>query len=667
MDVRQLPNTIPTGKIQEVKLSTLASAHPSVKKEAPLVEPTEVFSPTVAASLQSSPAVADTSSAVKEPEARSEEGPRTLTWQDGGVTYAGIGNGPLVGLQEETPVLASTPSGGGQTLADILKNLSSQIEAAPVAEVQPQPEVAARAMQEREMGYLSKFPYKDGEKALQARQELQVRYHDPTTSAESMTRTVARYAVERGIELDKAPEGLVGDLSGTNIDEVRKATQGIVDKLFLSQEASHNPEKHATVSKETSRFLDLVLKVAPKGFTAADAYKLVAGNLALISYQDKAAAENLLGDHGVRHLLGHNITACESLADGLEKRGVPVSDMDRLVMHQAMIVHDLGYAMDSVRNPINSEGLKGQDAGHNVLAARYLRERSQDPEDPIAKLFGQGDLERMHRCVLFHDKDSNGGPGVQFVMKKGLTPEERATNLESMTRIADNSHAFEDKLPELLYRKPESLKTMRMMKTAGELGDTALLETLKGELAETIRADASLARDDREALLQSVGSIHDKSYQFSVGRIAGRKPSFEVTADGKIELSVEESDTHQQTSALFGMDTHRQMEKFISECAGQKVSLKGDTERIEGQHVCVLVQGPSLAPQQDEFNSELHSKLLADKGFVKFALLDSQLSRWKETLETRQKLGRPGLDKDLQEVKSQRRQVLEQYRSGAAL
>jgi hypothetical protein len=652
MDIRQLQTFTPTGKAAEVQFRPPLQG-PVGKVEVPKEEPKEVFSPTGITLPEELPVL--TNNPVNVPSAQIHPSlcAPPLSWQDGDVTYSGTSNGTIVTLQEQPPSSQGASIGRGLTLAEVLANIT----------VQPEPS-AAKAMSEREGGYLKVFPYKEDEAALKTRHDLNVRYNDPTTSAESMTHTLNNHAIERGVEIDKVPPNLIGDLSKDNLAEVKKATQGIVDKLFLSQQASFNPEKHATVTQETERFLDLAMQVAPKGFSAADAYKLVAGNLALISYQDKAAAENMLGDHGVRHLLGHNIKACEQLADGLEKRGIPVNSMDRLVMHQAMIVHDLGYAMDSVRNPINSEGLKGQDAGHNVLAARYLRERSQNPDDPLAKLFGQGDLERMHRCVLYHDKDVQGGPGVHFNMNSTLTDDERAGNLETMTRVADNSHAFEDKLPELLYRKPQSLKAMRMMKTAGEIGDKALVETFKAELAELIKTDATLAKDDREALLQSVSSVNAKSYQYSVGRISGGKPTFDVDEAGKVYLSVVESGVHQQTSALFGMESHKQMEKFVKDCSGEKVSLKGCSEIIEGKDVCVIVSGPTVA-LDDEFNSELHKGLLQDKAFVKFALVDSQLSSHQSILEQRQKLGTPGLDEAIGKVKERRRAVLDDYRTGA--
>lgn len=575
-------------------------------------------------------------------------------WQDGGVTYAGSGNGPLIALDESSAIQAESVAAApkGQSLSEVLANLAL-----------PSKQSTA-AMSERESSYLGVFPFKDGDAALKARDVLTTRYNDASTSAATVTETISAYASQRGVEIDSVPPGLTGDLGSMDLSKLKGATQGIVDKFFLSQEASFNPEKHATVSEQTGRFIDLMKESAPDGFSAGDAYKLVASNLALISYQDKAAAENMLGDHGVRHLLGHNINACEQLADSLEQQGTPVGATDRLVLHQTMIVHDLGYAMDSVRDPINAEGIKGQDAGHNVLAARYLRERADNPDDPLSKLLGGDDLDRMHRCILYHDKDKTGGPGVDFRMGANLSDEDRAMNLESITRVADNTHAFEDKLPELLYRKPESFKAMRLMKTAGEIGDDGLVDSLKGELAGLVENDSTLAKDDKEALLQSVSSVNAMSYKFSVGRVSGSKPSFDINKDGKVELTVAESATQQETSALFGMDSYKQMEKFVKDCSGHKVSLNGQTQRVEGDDVSITVSSDKVSAE-DGFNTELREGLLGDRAFVKFAMTDTQLSVWQTTLEERQKLGEEGLEADLNEVKEARRQGLEAYRASA--
>ena len=85
---------------------------------------------------------------------------------------------------------------------------------------------------------------------------------------------------------------------------------------------------------------------------------------------------------------------------------------------------------------------------------------------------------------------------------------------------------------------------------------------------------------------------------------------------------------------------------------------------IDGKDVCVIVSGPAVGAVDDEFNTSLTKDLLQDKAFVKFALLDSQLSQYQKTLEESQKLGKPVLQVDLDDIKAQRRALLDGYRSG---
>lgn len=656
MEIGKLSAFQLTKPTSTAKPSSPHALPPSVTEPTP--KPTETFSSSQAISDLTAPSapLPKPASKVLTSEVALESLSGTATQVNvsiDGVVFQGGYHGPL-------SAIIDPPLNEPQSSSIKEQSFIEQLQAIALATPKP----GTPGMEKRESVYLERFPFKQDNGSLQARAALKTRYADPSTSSGSVTRTINQHALDRGINIQAVPKDFDTPLTPSGLKDVKAFAQGIVDRFFLSDAASKNPEKHATVSEQTQRFLDLTMQAAPPGFTAADAAKLVASNLALISYQDQAAAENMLGDHGVRHLLGHNVKACESLADALEQQGTPVSATERLMLHQTMIVHDLGYAMDTVRDAINRDGIKGQDAGHNVLAAKYLKERAQDPSDPLTKLFSPTDLDTVHRCVLFHDKDAEGKPGIHLQVGSQLGPEERATNLETITRLADNSHAFEDKLPELLYRKPGSLKILRLMKTAGELGDKALVKTLKDELASDIASDPDLAVDDRTALLRSVASLGDKSYRFSVGRIAGTQPSFEVSPRGKVTLQVAESDAHQDTMALFGMESYQQINKFIKDCTGEKVHLSGQSELIEGKDVSIRVLDGAQGPTgPNAFNAELRTELLTDRSFSNYALKDARLSNHQAMLEERVQLGEPNLQNKLDALKTRRQALLNAYRA----
>ena len=428
------------------------------------------------------------------------------------------------------------------------------------AEVQPSPEseLASRAL-ENESGYLT------GHKK---RTELEQRYNNETTEAEFVLGQIANFAKERGVVPADIP-ALEGKTFGSEERTlIFEALQKRVEALLLNKEkGSFSQKKYESVLQEAGRYLDLVGLAQtegdiPKELEAEAVLRMAEENIAALAFQDRVASENLLGDHGIRHLVDHNIIISEKILDQVAARGQKVKAIDRLLVHQIMIDHDMGYAMSPVRDAINRDGIQGQDAGHNLLAAKFVRQRGGDDTDHLGKIFSQEQLAVMHAGILYHDS-------AKIDVRLGEdSAEARRSNVETAIHIADNTHAFEDKLPELLYAVPDSLKTLRLMKAAGEIEDGASIEALRQQLAEQIQQNPDFSGDDKEALSKAVASLGKKSYQFSVGRICGNKPEIAIDEKGKIIVTVQESAIHQEAVGLFGQQSYDQLRKFVADLTG---------------------------------------------------------------------------------------------------
>ena len=508
---------------------------------------------------------------------------------------------------------------------------------------------SAQRMAKAESTYLKRYPYKEGEKADKTRLELAERYHHPKNSTQAFTQQLKDFATSRGVE-QKAPDGFDKPLGEVGIEQVKKALSPTVDALFSNGELNNNPDKKQVVSAQLDRFMDLVGEAAPKDLTAADAFKIAQDNTVLVAYQDRAAGEVFMGDHGVRHLLGHNIRVCEELADKAVSKGAKVTAKDRLVMHQAMVMHDLGYALDTVKNGIQKDGIAGQEDGHNVLAARVLRDQTADPKHPLNKLFEKSDLEHIHSCMLHHDRDAEGKAGIDLRLTSKPTEEDRRANLETMVRTADNTHAFDDKLPELLLQEPRSLKSLRMIQTATEIGDKKLFGELQDDLRIMVEQRKDLAPDDRKALATSVGTIDEVAHKFNARRIAGRRPTYEISDTGQITVGVQESPIHRPVSALFGLPAYKQMENFVEDNASREVKLQGGKERIEGDGLNVEFDLGVTSKPSNQFESQIQEQVLSDRDFTRFALLDAQLSKQQKLVD------------NPDTIIAKRRQLLQDYR-----
>lgn len=457
-------------------------------------------------------------------------------------------------------------------------------------------------------------------------QDLLRRYGDHRVSPERVHQVHGEFALQRGIDLQQVPEGLAHD-------NLEAHAHRLVEAFFANPRASLNPEKCQLVKQQTSRSLELLRQAqaegdAPGDLSAADLYGWMAGNIASLAVQDRAAAEVMLGDHGVRHLVGHNIRVCETMADEIERNGGKVTAKERLMLHQTMIMHDIGYTTQNVRGDLNYNGIQGQDNGHPVLGARYVRERACDANDPLARIFSADELQLVHRCILYHDKDSQGGPGLQFHLSPQPSAQQRAENLESLTRLADNTHAFEDKLPEALYRHPDTLVGLRKMKTAVEIDQPQRAEEFRQQILEQIQERPDLSADDKAAMAMAIATSNPKEMAFLVNRTVGNQPTYRMDEQGKVHLSVEESPIHSGLTQMAGTQRFGLLPGWVKDIAGHKpTELAAGQSRIETEAVAIDLRLASETPAPlTPFQQQLAALCLDDQAFRSWSLQDQSLA-----------------------------------------
>lgn len=348
------------------------------------------------------------------------------------------------------------------------------------------------------------------------------------------------------------------------IEEIKNEAKSRIESLFEGEFIGRT-EKREALGKQTDKYLELVDKAILEGgigkLSSGDLLNLVLGNIDIMSFQDKKAVESSLGDHGVRHIT-ENIKRCDEVLEGLAGEGKEISAMDQLIAHQAMIMHDIGYATRPVAT-VTADGKMGDDKGHNVLSSKIAAEHLSNPDDPIAKVFSGEDARILHESILYHDSAK-----VNFDIQDELSPEEsRINRIESAVHIADNLHAFETKLPEVLYNIPKTLETMLLLKSAAETGDKDGMDSIKKLLCEQINGINEIAPEDKEALIKAVNTLNGMSYNFNVGRMCGTHPEISFK-DGAIQIDVEESAIHQETIGVFGMKEYTQFKKWLADLSG---------------------------------------------------------------------------------------------------
>jgi len=470
------------------------------------------------------------------------------------------------------------------------------------------------------------------------RQNLEGRYTDPRTEPKFVLSQVEEFAKKAGVEYKKIPE-LEGQIYSPGLKAIISLrVREQITAFFLNKETGrYNPEKHKMVTEQTERYLSLLEQAQadgdiPKDVKAEDILRMVEENIAKLAFQDRVAAENLMGDHGIRHLVGHNITIAEKIFDQLQGHGQQVKAVDRIMAHQVMIDHDMGYAMAPVRDAINIEGVKGQDAGHNLLAAKFISGREEDKNGHFVRIFSTEQISTIHNGILEHDSAN-----IDFRVGDE-SPEARRTNIESAIHLADNTHAFEDKLPELLYSMPETLETMRLMKVAGEIGDEALIGELKANLIDRIKSIDTFSEDDKEALMMAAQSLNKNSFKFSVGRICGNKPDISIDQLGKAHVEVEESVIHQEAVGLFGQQSYDQLRKFIADLNGMKKEQVTDAmmnqDSIDTEKLEIKLRIREHRSGEKTDYQERIEQLIKNEAFSVFAIEDDRSGAEQKKLES---------------------------------
>lgn len=207
-----------------------------------------------------------------------------------------------------------------------------------------------------------------------------------------------------------------------------------------------------------------------------------------------------------------------------------------------------------------------------------------------------------------------------------------------------------------------------------------MVDQLKTQLIQSIGDNGSFSADDKEALAMAARSLSKDSYKFSVGRICGNKPEFDMDSSGKLTIQVTESAIHQETTGLFDQKSYDQLKKFIGDLTGKdksQVDMNQDSIiSANGKMEIRLKIGAAKATEQTDYQRRVEA-LIADSAFQEFILGgsesgvgDAQLSRSQLSLEADLKSFAPETDAynaiagRISEVKQQRLQRITNYMKG---
>lgn len=357
-----------------------------------------------------------------------------------------------------------------------------------------------------------------------------------------------------------------------------------------------------------------------EALTLKETHQLLSHMTAAVFHQERAANETPIGDHGIDHLIKHNVNWVQGTFDQLQQKGVPITAKDRLLGSLVMVYHDLGYTAPSVVESVDKVGIRGQDKGHGAIAARYVRELSEQSGTPFQKLLKPEDWNLFHRGVLYHDRTQEALPVEKFIVTENPTQEERVHNFESAIRLADNAHGFSSKVSKPLAKNPESLKFLRMMQVAKDLEKDGL-ETggftdsfFKEKLGESWSKLGGVLPErllrGGEKLTELLSPVEAK---FISGRLMDADPLTQVRADGGVHVVFPSG---QNPMREFGVaDEPSQQSKMLADIDPRAED--GASSMVEVSYL------PLTENSQSDFMQELGKIFLDDESFKAFNRIEN--------------------------------------------
>lgn len=293
---------------------------------------------------------------------------------------------------------------------------------------------------------------------------------------------------------------------------------------------------------------------------------LLEENVRKLAHQEVESVKRTLGDHGVRHL-SVNAHQANRIFDKLEAAGIRISPMDRFMAGQVMLDHDMGYTIPVIAKG----GFAIKDNYHPQASAVLVQQQGAK----YRKLFGK-DYRDFKRHVETHS-----GSGVDW----------KNDPVGSAVRLADNTHLFADKLPEVLFDTDHGVEVLTKLKLADQIVPksivtvdkngkekrkrtpeekaefNALVGGVRDQLAESVKNRADLPESTKKLLANAVAEIGGATPDFAISRLAGRSPEFEYDKkSGDMKVSIEQSPARLAIGEIFGeTEKDKQFKKMLED------------------------------------------------------------------------------------------------------
>ena len=330
-----------------------------------------------------------------------------------------------------------------------------------------------------------------------------------------------------------------------NVDHVNRISGHIAGELKeFTTKGFIKKDEAELILREAETFTSIYTEAFPDA-EPKDVFTLVRDNARKLAFQTERDKHILAGsDHGTRHILEGNMKMADRM---LERLGHRATAKDKVLIHQIIIDHDLGYSVGVVKAQDCVEAIND----HPLFSAKFVGEN----KDYYIQKFGSQGYEMIKNGILMHSypKSEYNTPTDS---EKGFNPD----MIRSITSTVDALGVTAETKCPALFRDPQAIKVIQKMQLYAESHDGKIppevLSKYKNALKKIAdREPDSARRAGFNDAIESRLNTYDYIVQSTLGQYTGVLKDINLTErKGKIipEIKMDISRSQALLGNIFG-------------------------------------------------------------------------------------------------------------------
>ncbi len=276
-------------------------------------------------------------------------------------------------------------------------------------------------------------------------------------------------------------------------EEIKAKVDKEIDEIVFDKKLITESEGNL-IKGEAEKYLAMYGEAYPDA-NPQKVFEVVQDNARKLAYQTERDKHVFSGsDHGTKHILEGNMAMADKLLDSL---GDKVSAKDRVLIHQIIIDHDIGYTTGAAEHSFVAS------KDHPLVSTKFVEANA----DYYIAAFGQAGFEMIRDGILQHS----------YVKAELEGPTDPTTGINvdmvrSVTSIVDSLGVTAETKCPAFFRSPNAIRVLNAIKLHAETHDGEVDKVSMGKYKEALKKVA----EEEPNLERRAGFIQAIDQQFNI-------------------------------------------------------------------------------------------------------------------------------------------------------